>query len=87
MSGIFAPRIVIAIDGASSPLAALVTSMVVTLHASAPDDRAEIEISDNDGLAALPRQDAALRIAVEQSGDRGHRHLQRPGDRRHSDRQ
>lgn len=69
MSGIFAPRIVIAIDGASSPLAALVTSMVVTLHASAADDRAEIEISDNDGLAALPRQDASLRIAVEQSGD------------------
>lgn len=70
MSGILAPRIIIAIDGASSPLAALVTSIVVTLHASAPDDRAEIEISDNDGLAALPRQDSTLRIAVEQSGDR-----------------
>jgi phage protein D len=70
MSGILAPRIVIAIDGVSSPLAALVTSIVVTLHASAPDDRAEIEISDNDGLAALPRQDTSLRIAVEQTGDR-----------------
>ncbi len=70
MSGIFAPRIVIAIDGAPSALAPQVTSIVVTLRASAPDDSAEIEIGDNDGMAALPRQDAALRIAIEQSGDR-----------------
>ena len=67
MSGIFAPRIVIAIDGASSPLAALVTSLVVTLRFPSPNDSAEIEVSDNEGTAPLPRQDASLRIAVEQS--------------------
>ncbi|HEX6093283.1 MAG TPA: hypothetical protein VFZ07_08020, partial [Dongiaceae bacterium] len=67
MSGIFAPRIVIAIDGASSPLAALVTSLVVTLRFPSPNDSAEIEVSDNEGTTPLPRQDASLRIAVEQS--------------------
>lgn len=68
MSGILAPRIMIAIDGAPSTLAALVTSLVVTLRFPAPIDGAEIEISDNDGAAALPRQGASLRLAVEQSG-------------------
>lgn len=68
MSGILAPRLAIAIDGAPVALAAAVTSLVVTLRSAAPDDSAEIEIGDNDGAAALPRQGASLRIAVEQSG-------------------
>ena len=68
MSGIFAPRLTIAIDGVSSALAPLVTSLTVNLRSPRPDASAEIEIGDNDGTAALPRQDAALRIAVEQSG-------------------
>jgi hypothetical protein len=67
MSGILAPRIVIAIDGAPGPLAALVTSTIVTLHARAAGDLAEIEISDNDGTLVLPRRDASLRIALEQT--------------------
>ncbi len=70
MSGIFAPRIAIAIDDAPNALAPLVTSLVVTLQSTPSDDSAEIEIGDNDGTAVLPRQGASLRIAVEQSGGR-----------------
>jgi phage protein D len=70
MSDILAPRIVIAIDGASGPLAALVTSLVVTLRFPSPNDSAEIEVSDNEGATPLPQQNASLRIAVEQSDGR-----------------
>ena len=67
MSGILALRLAIAIDGVSSVLAPLGTSLTVTLRATAPHASAEIEIGDNDGTAALPRQKVSLRIAVEQS--------------------
>jgi len=68
MSGIFVPRLAIAMDGVSSALAPLVTSLTVTLRLTAPKASTEIEIGDNDGTAALPRQNASLRIAVEQPG-------------------
>ena len=67
MSGILAPRLAIAIDGVSSVLTPLVTSLTVILRPTAPHASAEIEIGDNDGTAALPRQNVSLRIAVEQS--------------------
>jgi hypothetical protein len=68
MSGIHAPRLTIAIDGAPSALAALVTALTVNLRSPTPNASAEIEIGDNGGTAVLPRQDAALRIAIERSG-------------------
>ena len=67
MSGIHAPRLTIAIDGAPSALAALVTALTVNLRSPTPNASAEIEIGDNGGTAVLPRQDAALRIAIERS--------------------
>ena len=71
MSGIFAPRPAIIIDDAPSALATLVTSLILRLRSASPDDSAEIEIGDNDGTVALPRQGAGIRIVFEQPGNPG----------------
>jgi phage protein D len=69
MSGIFSPRPIIHLDGGPSPLTPQMTSLVVTLRATAPGNQAEITLDDSLGTLDLPRRDAAIGIGFELPGD------------------
>ena len=52
------------IDGLGAEINPHIISAVVTLRSPAMDDSATIEVDDPAGMAALPRHDAGMRIAI-----------------------